>query len=100
MLLTVSVRCESFRLPVEKRRKPLFDIRAAVAVPSAHIREVRVLRESHGHAMRIVTAEIFGEIGAHLFDGRRIRIRGVRLVLRGSRRKAALEGPAKLRAPR
>jgi hypothetical protein len=37
--------------------------------------------------MRIVMAEIFGEVGAHLFDGGRIRFRGVRLVLCSTQKK-------------
>ena len=48
--------------------EPLFDIGATMAVDAAHIREVGVFRESHGDAVGIVAAEIFGEIGAHLFD--------------------------------
>jgi hypothetical protein len=58
-----------------------------MAVHPAHIREVRVFRESHGDPMRIVAAEIFGKIGARLFDGSGIRIRSgwLPLRVRGSR---------------
>ena len=62
-----------FQVAGEKRSKPLLNIRAAMAVSSAHIREVRVFRECHSDAMRIVTAETFREIGARFFYGRGIR---------------------------
>ena len=87
MLVTVSVRSESFKIAAKKRCEPLFNIRAAVAVASAHVGEVRVLRKRERDAVRIMAAEIFRETAAHLFDGYRIGFRGIRLALRLSSKR-------------
>lgn len=71
-----------FQNAAKQSREPLFDIRAAVAVISPHVGEVRVLRERHGDGMCIMMAETLGEIGANLFDRGGIRIGGLRVHLR------------------
>ena len=63
-----------FEIALEERRKPIFDIRAAVAVNSTHVREVRVIGKGHGRGVRVMVAETFVELGESLLDRRGVGV--------------------------
>ena len=67
-----------FQIALEERGKPIFDIRAAVAVNSTHVREIRVIGKGHCRGVRVMVAETFVEIGERLPDRRGVGVSGLR----------------------